>query len=251
MDCFTFFSDVHGSRMNLLKRLKRWSIGFFILNLSVSILRPSLNWADTLTDPQLNQTLLVIATLTPFPIKIVNWQYLIAEVFCRHVPFFLTQQIYILVVLICGALSHALEHLLSEITASTNLINSNEREGHKCGNPLLLMQQVRKWTTLHAHLMIMISRLNGTFGFLVLSVLLPRFSGRFGLHVTTIWGNNVQRWVHCLSLLGFAWLRSRNWRSGHFTACTVRRYLWKGKFMGFIGMWPMDSRKGPSSLLVL
>jgi 7tm Chemosensory receptor len=162
-------------------KIKRTSIALIVVTFCLHVVWVFTDWNDYLSGPG-NLTLSSDLILPPFPKSMMHlWGFLISECFGNHLPFLLSQQIYLCAILVVVVMAEALQSVLREIQHQTLLHRS------KTSHQLMKWKQIQRtrdkvqqWEDKHFKMFLLTQHVNHLFGCIFLII--------FGLDVVSIIG---------------------------------------------------------------
>ncbi|OWA50198.1 hypothetical protein BV898_14723 [Hypsibius exemplaris] len=111
----------------------------------------------------------------PLPIRVLTWHHILNMAMVRCVPFVLSQQIYLCVIILGSLVSRALHEMKGEISHETNdyltLLEAASEGDWKIGSALnRTAMKLQQWDVTHFKLLKFTQLLNGHFRWILLAV---------------------------------------------------------------------------------
>ncbi|GAU94748.1 hypothetical protein RvY_06470 [Ramazzottius varieornatus] len=167
-------------RLRILDKWKKRSAWFAVLTFVGHILWESGDWLYYSTVFPRTYAMNASSLLSPLPLKITTWQYLILYTLFCIVPFILSQQVFICLIVMAGVLMNALKELRHSIAqCSHELLENNYRKTTCCfkahgssakyGNVLdeMIAEKVNMWQIRHMETLVFLRQLNKFFNWML------------------------------------------------------------------------------------
>ncbi|OWA53557.1 hypothetical protein BV898_17980 [Hypsibius exemplaris] len=156
-----------GDHSLLLERIKdlnvvRWSYVLLLGTFAAQFLWVAMDWARFLIiAPNVNITSNNI--LAPFPEPLLTWQYIVIDVVFMALPFALSQQVYIFVLVSVTSLLRTLRCLDASL-ANTLTTLSGENQQNTWKQLPIVRKRLEEWKDLHLRIAMVTDRINELFG---------------------------------------------------------------------------------------
>ena len=161
----TFFEDAE-VKQALYRKIKKTSLILMVSTTMIFLAWPLIVWPETLAS--INGTLQSEINTPPIPLNLAHWQFLFIEIFFRHLPYILSQQVYLCAIVFSLFLSEVLTVMSREIKAETALNNEQFPSSSKKRLHGIDDWKLRRWKDAYVRLMVINRSVNEHFDFIFL-----------------------------------------------------------------------------------